>query len=183
MKKSLALLATTLLCLGLMPAFAQMGRMPGGPNLDGAMKKLFGDNQSFTADLETQIKQASGDEITMPGKVSFDAGNSRFEIDLNDAKGLKMPPNAAAQMKSMGLDHMISITLPKKDLMFLIYPGLNSYVKTRCPPPTPPMTISKSKPPRWAKAPWTATTVCKTKWSSPVAMARRTNSPSGTRRI
>jgi hypothetical protein len=133
MKKSLTLLATTLLCLGLMPAFAQMGRMPGGPNLDGAMKKLFGDNQGFIADLETQIKQASGDEIIMPGKVSFDTGNSRFEIDLNDAKGLKMPPNAAAQMKSMGLDHMISITLPKKNLMFLIYPGLNSYVKNPLP--------------------------------------------------
>lgn len=134
MKKYLLILTTTVLCLGLTPVFAQMGRMPGGPKFDGALAKLFGDNTGFTAGIETQIKQKSGDVIILPGKISFDSGKTRFEINMGDAKGLKMPPGAAAQMKTMGLDQMTTITLPEKEMMYLIYPGLASYVANPLPP-------------------------------------------------
>ena len=64
----------------------------------------------------------------MPGKISFDAGKSRFEMNMSEAQGTKMPPGAAAQMKAMGMDTMISISRPDLKLVYIIYPGLNSYV-------------------------------------------------------
>jgi hypothetical protein len=130
MKKYLSILITVVFCLGLIPAFAQMGQMPGGSQFDGAMSKLFGDNSTFTAAMESQIKPKSGDLITMPGKIAFDSGLTRFEVNMTEAKGVKMPPGASEQMKSMGLDQMVTITQPKENFVYIIYPGLQSYVQT-----------------------------------------------------
>jgi hypothetical protein len=133
MKKYPPILTTAILCLGLAPAFAQFGGAPSGPRFDGPMAKLFGDNSAFTAALESQIKPNAGDLITMPGKIAFDSGRARLEMNLADAKGLKLPPNAVAQMKSMGVDQMITISLPEKKLFYLIYPGLQSYMENPLP--------------------------------------------------
>lgn len=136
MKKHLPILTTVIFCFGLAPAFAQFGQTPGGPGFDGAMKKLFGDNSAFTATLESQIKPKSDDTITMPGKIAFDSGKARLEMNLDEARGLKLPPNAAAQMKSMGLDQMVTVSLPEKKLFYLIYPGLQSYLENPLPEAT-----------------------------------------------
>ena len=97
------------------------------------MSKLFGDNKAFSAALEMQTKDDSGSPITMPGKISFDAGKSRFEFNLADMKGGKMPPDAVAQMKSMGFDQMVAISLPDKKAAYLLYPGLQSCVQMKLP--------------------------------------------------
>jgi hypothetical protein len=133
MKKYLPILTAAVLCLGMAPAFAQSGPAPSGPGFDGAMKKLFGDNSTFTAALTSQIKPKSQDLISMPGKVSYDFGKARFDMNLSEATGLKLPPNAAEQMKSMGLDQMATVSLPEKKLVYLIYPGLQSYVENPLP--------------------------------------------------
>ena len=133
MKKILSILITTAFSLVLQPAFAQLGGPPTGPKFDGALAKVFGDNSAFTATLESQIKPKSGDTITMPGKMSFDSGKSRIEMDLASATGLKLPPGAAEQMKAMGLDQMTTLTLPEKKALYLIYPGLKSYVENPLP--------------------------------------------------
>jgi len=133
MKKHLSLLTAALLCLGLTPTFAQMGQMPRGSQFDSAMTKLFGDNTAFSGVMESQIKQKSGDVITMPGKIAFDAGQTRFEINMSEVKGSKMPPEAAEQMKSMGLDQMVTITQPKDKALYIIYPGLQSYAQMAIP--------------------------------------------------
>ena len=96
MKKQFSILASTIICLGLLPAYSQPGA-PGGPHLGGATGKLFGDNQAFSAGLEMQVTDKSGKPITMPGKISFDAGKQRFEVNLADMKGGQLPTNAAAQ--------------------------------------------------------------------------------------
>lgn len=130
MKKHLRILTTTILCLAAAPTFAQFGKSPGGPKFDGAMAKLFGDNAAFTATVENQIKPTSGDLMTMPGKMAFDAGKARFEMNMAEAKGMKLPPEAIEQMKAMGFDQMVTLSLPAKKLTYLIYPGLESYVET-----------------------------------------------------
>jgi hypothetical protein len=134
MKKHLPILTAAILCFGLLPTFAQFGRMPGGPKFDAAMAKLFGDNTTFTAALESQIKQPSSDTITIPGKIAFDSGKVRMEMNMSEMKGSKMPPEAAAQMKSMGMDQMITLTRPDKNAAYLIYPGMESYVEMTTPP-------------------------------------------------
>jgi hypothetical protein len=128
MKNHLSILASTIICLGLLPAYSQPGA-PGGPHLGGATGKLFGDNQAFSSTMEMQVTDKSGKPMTMPGKISFDTGKSRFEFNLADIKGGQTPPNAAAQMKSMGMDQMVSISRPDKK--YLIYPGLQSYAEVQ----------------------------------------------------
>ena len=132
MKNHFSILASTIICLGLLPAYSQSGPRggaPGGPQLGGAMSKLFGDNQAFSAGLEMQGTDKSGKPITMPGKLSFDAGKQRFEVNLADMKGGQMPPDAAAQMKSMGMDQIVTIARPDKKAAYLIYPGMQSYAE------------------------------------------------------
>jgi hypothetical protein len=128
MKKNLWLLTITILSLALTPVFAQFGRTPSGPDFAGPTAKLFGEQSTFTATLEFQSAQSSGEAITMPGKIVFDSGKSRFEMNMSEAKGMKMPPSAVAQLKSMGMDTMCSISRPDLKLNYIIYPGLHSYV-------------------------------------------------------
>lgn len=94
------------------------------------MLKLFGDHKAFSADLEFQLREGGkGDPLTMPGRIAFADGKTRFEMDLTRAKGDQIPPQAMSQLKQMGMDKMITISIPKKSLSYLIYPGLQSYVE------------------------------------------------------
>ena len=127
MKNLFRLVLPGMLCLNL-AAFAQPGP-PRGPHFSGAMDKLFGENQSFTATLETQMQDARGGTMIMPGKITFDSGKSRFEMDMTQSRGGKMSPNTAAQMKTMGLDRMVMIGRPDKKVTYMVYPGMQSYVE------------------------------------------------------
>jgi hypothetical protein len=133
-------------------------RGAGRTALGGAMSKLFGDNQAFSAGLEMQVTDKSGQPMTMPGKLSFDTGKSRFEVNMADMKGGQMPPNAAAQMKSMGMDQMVTIARPDKKAAYLIYPGMQSYAEIQLSKPTAPRPTATTrwKSPKSARRPWTA---------------------------
>ena len=103
---------------------------PTGPTLDAAAAKLFGENQAFSATMEFQSKDPEkGDVVTMPGKISFDSGKSRFEMDLAEMKSSRMTPSTAAQMKQMGMSTIITISRPDKKAAYLVYPGLEAYVE------------------------------------------------------
>jgi len=111
---------------------------PGGPGggtdrplLGGGMVKLFGEQPAFSGMLENQIKVSDRSEaITMAGKVAYDSGKSRFEMNLSETKGTGMPAEMAGQMKAMGMDKTIAITRPDKKLSYLIYPDLKAYAET-----------------------------------------------------
>jgi hypothetical protein len=75
----------------------------------------------------------SGNPITLPGKIAFDGGKARFEMNLSEAKGLPIPAGAADQMKAMGLDQITTLSLPENKFVYLIYPGLKSYVENPLP--------------------------------------------------
>jgi len=129
MKKHISIITAVILCFALVPAYSQLGQMPGGSQFDSATAKLFGENTAFSAASETQMKSKSGDLMIMPGKMSFDAGKTRLEMNMADIKGGQMPANAAAQMKSMGMDQMVMIARPDKKASYLVYPGLQSYAE------------------------------------------------------
>jgi len=138
--KKLTLLSALVIGLGLAPAFGQMGPAGGshGPNFSGALNKLFGANQAFSASLEFHTGGDSTEGTTLPGKISFDAGKSRFEMHMGEAKGAHVPP--AQQMKAMGMDTIIAITRPDLKLGYLVYPSLNSYAVM--PPQDPASTAN-----------------------------------------
>jgi hypothetical protein len=103
---------------------------PRGPQLSGGTAKLFGDNSSFSATMEMQTKDQSGGDVTMPGKIAFSEGKSRFEMDMSEVKGGPMSPQQAAQMKAMGMSTMVIISRPDKKATYLIFPGLQAYLET-----------------------------------------------------
>ena len=137
MNKQSLILASAILGLGLLPAYPQFGPRggaPAGPRFSGAMDKLFGDNQSFSATLTVETREnAGGDPMTMPGKITFDSGKSRFEVDLAQASNSKIRPEQAAQMKAMGMDRMAMIGRPDKKTSYLLYPGMQAYVENPLP--------------------------------------------------
>jgi outer membrane lipoprotein-sorting protein len=135
MKTQLKSLAAFLLCLGVVPAWAQMGGPgAGGPHFGGSMAKLFGDNSSFSSSLEMQVP-AGDKSMTMPGKMFFDQGKSRFEMDMLQAKGDALPPGAAAQLKSLGMASIVALSNQEKKLAYLVYPELQVYVEMPIPNP------------------------------------------------
>jgi len=128
MKKYRLILAAAVLAAGIFPLHAQSGGGPGAPQFDSGMDKLFGDNQTFSAMLEVQMNNGVN-PTTVSGKMSFDKGNSRFEMNMADMKGGNITPDTVAQMKSMGMDRMISISQKDKKAVYVIYPNAQAYVE------------------------------------------------------
>lgn len=132
MKTYLRSLLLCLLCLNF-PAYAQMGPAPG-PRFGGPMDKLFGEHQSFSATLDMQMKVGeNGSAVDVPGQIAVDSGKSRFEVNMSEMKGHQMSPETAAHMKAIGMDKMISISLPAKKTFYLIYPDMEAYVQMSVP--------------------------------------------------
>lgn len=134
MKKICLFLPCVLVALTAPAQFGAPGHGSSGPQFNAAVKQLFGDNQTFTATLAFQTEtSAPGNPVTMRGRMAFDAGKTRFEMNMADIQGSQMPPDAAAHMKAMGMDRMVAIGRPDKDVTYLIYPGLQSYLETPLP--------------------------------------------------
>ncbi len=151
MKTKLPSLLIALLGLGMLSASAQpgpqggLGAGPGGPNFSGSMSKLFGDNKAFSAALEIQARDRSDETTTIPGKLTFDDGRTRFEMDMTQLKNSKMPADAAAQLKAMGMDNMIVISRPDKKTNYMIYPGLQAYAEMPAKESENPEAVNKFK--------------------------------------
>ncbi len=123
-------LALILACTPLQAQFGSGGSQ-SGPTIRPEMIKLFGDHRAFSAQMDFQVTEQGGDSpMTMPGQLAVEDGRSRFEMNLAEAKGGRVPPNAAAQMKQMGMDRMIAISRPDQKRTLLVYPGLEAYVET-----------------------------------------------------
>ena len=144
MKKHLLIFGAAIFCFGIFPLHAQTGGAPGVPQFGNGMDKLFGDNRTFSATLEMQMSN-SASPMTMSGKMSFDNGSSRFEMDISAMKGGAMPPDAASLMKSMGLDRMVSISQTDKKIFYVIYPNAQSYTEMTPPDSATATTNADSK--------------------------------------
>lgn len=71
--------------------------------------------------------------MNIPGKIFFDEGKSRFEMDMSEITGGAMSPQAAAAMKSVGMDKTVVISRPDKKVAYQIYPGMHAYIETKLP--------------------------------------------------
>lgn len=149
MKKNFPIFTFAILCFGIIRAGAQFD-FAGGQTMhmgpDAVMEKLYGSNQAFSATMEMQLAStADSSPTTVAGKIFFDNGSSRFEMDMSEMKGGKMPPNAAAQMKSMGFDRVVTISQPGKKAAYMIYPNLQSYIEITPPDSASAATNEDSK--------------------------------------
>ena len=56
-------------------------------------------------------------------------GNIRMDVDLSKLKSKDLPAGAAAGLKQLGMDKVVSLMLPEKKCSYVIYPGLESILK------------------------------------------------------
>ena len=120
-------------CLLIGGATGNAQGMGGNPSqaVSKALSKLFGSNASFTADSEVEVDGPQ--KATMEMSLSFHQGKTRTEIDLTKMKSGSLPPEAAEQMKAMGMDRVISISDDKSPTAIIIFPGMKSYVSMTNP--------------------------------------------------
>jgi hypothetical protein len=141
MKKNLCLIAGLVVSLNLISLHAQPGPAsrpgmgmsggPGAPTISDAMARLFGKNSTFTANMETLMTSPSQKEpVTMPGKIAYDSGKSRTEMNMSEWKGMSLRPEAIEHMKAMGMDSMVLISQIGSPVIYTVFPGLKAYTES-----------------------------------------------------
>ncbi len=114
-------------------ALAQPG--PGGPSsgMSASFTRLFGANPAFTATTEMKVSNPAQGEVSFTMNLAVRDTKMRADIDMSQIKSASIPPAAMAQMKLMGMDHVINITRGDQKAIYIIYPGIKSYAKMTLP--------------------------------------------------
>jgi hypothetical protein len=145
MKTKLQLLLTAVLGLTLITADAQPGGGMDGAKADifsGGLKKILGDNKTFSAKIEIEATGPTGAPVKMPGKIAYNDGKSRMEMDMTKAG---LPAEMLAQVKAMGMDSTVIVSRPDKKVAYMIYPGLKAYAEMPLPETETAEQLSKYK--------------------------------------
>ena len=112
-------------------SFAQMGP-PGSPaGVGPSLAQLFGKATSFSAECDLRtLDKDQNEKMSTPMQFAFLEGKMRVEIDMSQIKGKDVTPNASEMMKQMGMDRVISISLPDSKTKYTLFPTVQSSVKT-----------------------------------------------------
>jgi hypothetical protein len=95
------------------------------------LTKLFGDTTAFTAQAEmAALDQTKSEIMRTPMTFGLLDGKMRMELDVSRIKSSKIPPGAVESIQKMGMDRMVNVVRPDKQMTLLIYPALKSYVET-----------------------------------------------------
>ncbi|MCX6894097.1 MAG: DUF4412 domain-containing protein [Verrucomicrobia bacterium] len=125
--------AFALLLTATIAAFAQPAPGGAGAGMSASFTKLFGANNAFTADVQMDVTTADGRAMSMPASFAALDTKMRSEIDMTKAKVPGMPPGAMGNMKQLGMDRIINITRGDQKTIYIIYPGIKSYVRMALP--------------------------------------------------
>ena len=115
-------------------AFAQIPGAGTQGNFDAQLTKLFGNNQAFSAKSDIRIFDKDKKETTaLTMDFAMLDGNVRNDLDMATMKTKEISPDAAAQMKIMGMDKIITITRKDTKAVYLIYPNMKASTKMPLP--------------------------------------------------
>ena len=107
---------------------------PGLPGVSASLIRLFGTNFAFTAQVETQVLGKDNKErIGTPMNFVRLDNRIRVEVDMTRMRNREQP-DAAAQLKPLGLDQVVSLIRPDQRSTFAMFPKLRSVVKLPMPP-------------------------------------------------
>jgi hypothetical protein len=122
-------IALTLAWLAHGAAFAQMPSAGSPTDLNSGFMALFSSFPGFTAKVDTQVlDQSQKQTVRLLMTLAAMDKKVRVEVNLADVKSGKMPENALASLKQMGMDRVVSIIRPDKKATYVLYPGAQSYV-------------------------------------------------------
>lgn len=126
-------IAFLLALAGVASAWAQFDG-PGSPGVSASLIRLFGTNTAFTAQVEYQLLAKDSKElIGMPMAFARFGSRLRVEIDLARMRN-RVRPDAAAQMKPLGIDQIVTIIRPDLRATCQVFPKLRALAKLPMPP-------------------------------------------------
>ncbi|NQU10469.1 hypothetical protein HQ590_06755 [bacterium] len=105
---------------------------PGQPDTsDQQLARIFGADRSFTATASMSVLDRKG-KVVHAAELQYAVrdGRVRTEIDLTRMKADGKRAEGAAQMASFGMERIIQIVRPDKNLTWMVYPGLRGYCAT-----------------------------------------------------
>lgn len=110
--------------------FAQTLPSPTPSGVNAAFVRLFGDLKTFSADAVVQVHDLKEKElVNTPMTFALLNGRIRMDLDMANLKSHDLPEGAAASLKQLGMGHVVSLILPNEKASFVIYPGLNAYLR------------------------------------------------------
>jgi hypothetical protein len=130
LKKRLLILP---LLLGLVQpsAWAQLDAATTGLPDFGRLLHLFGPHTNFSTKAELRVLDANQKErIFTPLELARADSRFRVQIDTTQIRNRALPTNSAAGMKQLGLDRVINLTRPDRQLNYAIFPTLRAYIRT-----------------------------------------------------
>jgi len=119
--------------LGQVSLFAQLDG-PGSTGVSASLIRLFGTNNTFTAQMEVQVLGADKKErVGMPMNFTLLGNKIRVEVDMTRMRN-RVQPDALAQVKPFGMDNLVSIIQPEQRTTLIAFPKLRAFVKLDMPP-------------------------------------------------
>lgn len=108
--------------------FDAAAQLPG-TGVSTALTKLFGNVQAFSTRAEVRVLDKSQREwLRTPMDLAMLQGKVRVEVNMNQIAGRNLPADTLANLKQLGLDHVISVARPDRKAMYMIYPRVRSCV-------------------------------------------------------
>ena len=131
--KSLRRFVVTLVSLALLGCTA-FGQMPAGSpvGVSATLTKFFGDLKEFSAKATVRVLDKAQTE-TMNTPMDFALLDGRIRVDFDLTKMQKMPPEAAQQLRQMGMEKVSAIIRPDKKEMYLLVHVMQSTVTMPLP--------------------------------------------------
>ena len=115
---------TVAICCGAL--FNAMAQMPGGASPAGTsagFAKLFNDFGGFSARAEIQeLDNTQHETAFVPMDFTLLDNKIRFGIELTQVRSQSVSEKEVAQVKQMGMSHIITILRPDLQLIHVIYP-------------------------------------------------------------
>jgi hypothetical protein len=120
-----------LLILTLLLPAAGKAELPiaGSPaGINAAFVKLFGDVSAFSARLETQVIDQTGQaRVKMPMDFAALDHKIRIDIDLEQTVSRDISASVITALKNAGMQRIVSIFRPDQKATFILYPGAKKY--------------------------------------------------------
>jgi hypothetical protein len=110
--------------------FGAVAQLPGGRDTGMSLEltKLFGSNTAFKAKSDVRVMDKTKKE-TMSVSMDFSLleGKVRTDINMAQMKSKELPEGAVDALKQAGMDQVSSIFRQDKKMIYIIYPGIQSY--------------------------------------------------------
>ncbi|MDB6054636.1 MAG: hypothetical protein JWN25_2159 [Verrucomicrobiales bacterium] len=117
------------LLISMVTVSAQMPGEQAMKSMSFILPKLVGSNTNFTSTTSVQVLEGGLETMALTMNFALSDGKIKTDLDMANMKSSSLPPEIAVQLKSTGMDKLVSIVRPDKKVIYLVYPNLSAYTE------------------------------------------------------